>query len=303
MSGTPAEFQPCEICGSDDWRIVHDGPVRDGAFGNLTKSSTVARCRTCGVDRLDEGSCRDEAFYQGTDYRESLEEGSDAAAFFAAHDVVQNERLSVLWPESLRGKTVADIGCGGGSFLDHVSGLARQCIAIEPGEAYHTSLADRGYRVYPFGDDAAADWSGKVDWAFSFDVIEHVGNPRDFLDGIASLLKPDGKLMLSTPNRNDALMDLATAYPPFFYRAAHRWYFDGDSLATCAERAGLQMESVRYVQRYGLANATAWMRDGRPSGRDVLPHLDEPLLDRTWQAHLEQRGVADRLYAFLMKKA
>jgi len=304
MSDALSAFEPCEICAGNDWRPVHEGPVRDGAFGNLTERSIVARCQTCGADRLDEGSCRDEAFYQGTDYRQSLDESSDAEGFFAAHDILQGERLGVLWPESLRGKTVADVGCGGGSFIDHVSGLAAECVAVEPGEAYHASLAERGYRVFPFAAEAAADLGGAVDWAFSFDVIEHVGDPRAFLEDIAALLKPDGRLLISTPNRDDALMELASAaYPQFFYRAAHRWYFDAESLAHCADRAGLQIETVRYVQRYGLANASAWMRDGRPSGRDSLPHLDEPMLDKTWQAHLEQRGAADRLYAFLKKKA
>ena len=36
----------------------------------------------------------------------------------------------------IRNKIVADIGCGAGSFSDHISGLAEKIIAIEPTVMY-----------------------------------------------------------------------------------------------------------------------------------------------------------------------
>ncbi|MBT3395694.1 MAG: hypothetical protein HN423_00755, partial [Alphaproteobacteria bacterium] len=80
---------------------------------------------------------------------------------------------------------------------------------------------------------------------------------------------------------------------------AHRWYFDADALAACAAQAGLKISRVHYVQRYGLANALVWIRDGKPSAHDSLPGLRDARLDQTWQDNLVRRGVADRLYAVL----
>lgn len=293
-------FEVCEICGKSAWTPVYEGPVRDGRFGRLSDDrAVVARCGGCGADRLDEAHCKDEAFYQGADYRESLGQGTDAASFFKAHDELQLERLGVLWPVGLRGQRVADIGCAAGSFLDHISGLAKSIVAVEPGRAYHPALIERGYAVYAFAADALADHAGQIDWAFTFDVIEHVGDPRGFLADIAKLLAPGGRLLLSTPNRADALMTAAAAYPAFFYRVHHRWYFDAAALAACAGRAGLEIERVAYVQRYGRGNTEAWIADGRPTG-----HVDgDPVADAAWKADIERRGVADRLYAILKRTA
>ena len=277
------------------------GTVRNGRFGALTTASLVARCKGCGVDRLDEENCRDEDFYAGPDYRKSLGQGSDTDAFLASHEAQQAERLQVLGAVSLQGRKIADVGCAGGAFLDQVAGPATEVVAIEPGSAYHDALRERGFTVYPLASEASAH-AGSLDWAFSFDVIEHVADPKRFLADIATLLKPEGRLLLSTPNRDDGLLELAgEAYRRFFYRVHHRWYFDAGALAAVAERAGLEVERVDYVQRYGLSNAVTWMREARPSGDQVLAELDNPALDRAWQDHLEQSGRADRLYALLCR--
>lgn len=291
-------FKQCEICDNSHWDIRYRGKVRDGAFGNFSKEEcVVARCLQCGIERLNESACQDEGFYETEEYRRLLNQPEDIAGFMAEHDVLQLRNLSVLWPESIRHKIIADIGCAAGSFLDHVSGLAREKVAIEPREDYHYSLKDRGYHVYPYAKDAVQDWKEKIDFAFCFSVIEHVQNPRAFLNEIRELLNPEGKLIVSTPNRLDILMDLkGDEYRQFFYRTVHRWYFDSDSLAYCARQAGLKVMEIRCVHRFGLSNAMAWLRDGRPTGSAPLPHLDSPMLDNFWKSYLESRGVGDYLY-------
>lgn len=298
-------FDRCEICSADDWHVAYQGPIRDGSFGKLTSETvTIARCGNCSVDRLAESACRDTGFYESEQYRKSLNEPTDTAGFMARHDVLQLQSLKALWPESLRHKVVADIGCGAGSFLDHVCGLSREAIAVDPCKLYHDSLKARRYAVYSIAEDAAADWAERVDFAFSFSVVEHVLNPRSLLEDIGRLLTDEGKLMVSTPNRRDALMDLGgQEYQQFFYRVAHRWYFDVDSFSRCAQEAGLEVTDTRYVHRFGLSNAMAWLRDRKPTGDEVLPHLDNTLLDGVWRTHLESRGVSDYLYFIVQRRS
>ncbi len=300
----PASFAACEICGGTEWAVVYVGSVRDGAFGRLSRSeSAVGRCQTCGVDRLDEALCKDEDFYRTEEYRSLLAEPTDAAGFFAEYDILQLRNLSEIWPEPIRGKVIADVGCAAGSFLDHVWGLARKAIAIEPCEVYHESLKSRGYVVYNSPVEAARGEVDRVDFAFSFSVIEHVENPREFLAEIRELMKPDGKLLISTPNRRDILMDLLPdEYPSFFYRTVHRWYFDAESLRFCAQRARLTISEARCRHRFGLSNTLAWLRDRRPTDTAGLPHVDDPLVDSVWRRILENKGVGDYLY-FLFNRS
>ena len=297
-------FQPCEICGSDRWLPQYQGKVRDGAFGSLSQDDcVVARCQRCGVDRLHEGACKDSDIYETEAYRRLIQEPEDVDGFMAKHDVTQLRNLTFLWPESLRSKRIADIGCAAGSFLDHVSCLAGEIIAVEPCREYHESLRQRGYKVYALAEEAAKDRAGKIDFAFCFSVIEHVGNPMVLLEEIRDLLAPGGKLLVSTPNRRDIMMALKTPeYPRFFYRTVHRWYFDVDSFKYCAEAAGHRVIEAQCVHRFGLSNAMAWMRDSLPTGSTFLPHLDSPILDNFWKGYLESKGVGDYLYFKLEKR-
>ncbi|MBW1804093.1 MAG: class I SAM-dependent methyltransferase [Deltaproteobacteria bacterium] len=297
-------FQSCEICGKADWQTQYQGRVRDGSFGNLSEDDCiVARCGECGVERLNESGCKNSDIYETEAYRRLLKEPDDVDGFMAAHDAIQLRNLIYLWPESLRSKVIADIGCAAGSFLDHVSGLARKIIAVEPCKVYHESLDERGYQVYAFTNEAAEDWAGRCDFSFCFSVIEHVDNPRTLLEEIRSLMAPKGKLIVSTPNRRDIMMDLKTPdYPRFFYRTVHRWYFDVDAFKYCANAAGLRVIDAQCVHRFGLSNAMAWMRDSRPTGSAFLPHMDDPILDNFWKGYLESKGVGDYLYFKLEKR-
>lgn len=293
------DFGPCEICGVEDWELAYCGPVRDGRFGNHLDSATVATCGGCGVGRLAERCCPSKAIYETPAYRAKLGQGLSSGEHFATADDLQKYAFDVFSTNRLRGKVVADVGCAGGSFLDHVSGLAGQCIAIEPNEVYRQSLADRDYRVFPYVADALDAVGRRVDIATSFLVIEHVQKPREFLQEIRSLLAPDGSLLISTPNRRDILMDLIPDdFPAFFHRVVHRWYFDADSLAACARLAGFEVEETRHIHRYGLSNALLWLRDRRPGGHarlDVITHD----MDRWWQGQLEAQGRSDTLFMLL----
>lgn len=296
-------FDACEICGCSEWEIVHKGKIRDGAFGHLTEDDCfIGRCSRCMVERLDESSCKDESFYKNREYRRLLEQPEDATGFLTEHDMLQLRNLSAFWPVSLRNQCIADIGCAAGSFLDHVSSLAGDKIAIEPCEEYHDYLQKRGYIVFSSVEDAVPGWREKIDCAFCFSVIEHVPDPRSFLSSITDVLKPGGRLIVSTPNRRDILMGLkGDEYRRFFYRTVHRYYFDQKSFEYCAEAAGFTVTESKCIHRFGLSNAIVWLRDGRPAGDISLEHLDSPLLNNFWKTYLESMGLGDYLYFMLVK--
>jgi len=294
----------CEICGVNGWNsIVYEGVIRTGSFGTQTKGGKVARCVGCGVDRLDETVNIAASAYESDSYRIAMEQGLEVKDFFSHADPFQIYNLSSFWPLNLRGKTIADIGCGAGSFLSHVSGLAEKVIAVEPTERYHNSLRQRGYDVYSYVADALKVHPGSIDIAVTFQVIEHVSNPREFLTEIAALLKPGGSLILATPNRDDILMKLLPEeFPSFFYRTAHRWYFDRLSLRHCVKASGLLIESERYLQTYGMSNALLWMKERRPRGNTPLPGIDH-LADQLWRGYLDASGQSDNIFVFARKSS
>jgi SAM-dependent methyltransferase len=294
------DFPPCRVCGEARWDVTWSGKVRAGKFGSFTQATEIRQCASCGIQRLAEAACKDERFYAGGEYRKFLGQGSSAASFYAEHDPLQLERLELAGPHTLRGRSVADIGCAGGSFLDHLRGLTSVAVAVEPAVQYHSVLAANGYRVFP-SIKAASEWRRRIERAFCFSVIEHVADPRAFLEEARELLAPGGSLLVSTPNREDVLMGLLPdQYPAFFYRSVHRWYFDRDSLSRCARAAGLEVAELRCVHRFGLSNTLGWLRDRRPPGRAAVGAMDDPGVDADWRATLERDFRGDYLYATLV---
>jgi 2-polyprenyl-3-methyl-5-hydroxy-6-metoxy-1,4-benzoquinol methylase len=302
---TPArtvDFPPCVICGESTWRTVHRGRVRDGVFGKW-RDAEVCRCGSCGVDRLAESACLESESYRSEEYRQHIGQDHDPERHFATHDELARFTLEALWPVSLRGKVIADVGCGGGALLDHLRGVAGSALAIDPGTAWAPSLRARGYKWYASVRDCAHEHAAAVDVVLSTQVIEHVDDPRAFLADIGRLLKPDGIALVSTPNRRDVLMELLPdTFPSFFYRTQHRWAFDAASLSQCARRAGLEPVEVKHVHRYGISNTLYWLKEGKPRGRATMPPVDA-MLDKAWQGWLEANARADNLYMVLRRQA
>jgi SAM-dependent methyltransferase len=97
---------------------------------------------------------------------------------------------------------VLDVGCGFGAFLDLV-GQERQALAkgvdlsasaVEVGQAL-------GRRVIVEDVCHLADEEANYyDAVCTFQVLEHVPNPRQFLEACVRLLKPGGRLCISVPN-------------------------------------------------------------------------------------------------------
>jgi 2-polyprenyl-3-methyl-5-hydroxy-6-metoxy-1,4-benzoquinol methylase len=290
--------QQCEIC-SGKCHQVYSGDIRDGAYGGVKHSAIVYECNECGVQRLQESDCIPDKYYETGEYREKLEESLDDQKAVIEQDEMQHHTLKAFFPNSLRGKFILDVGCGVGSLLDMLKNVSYDQICVEPCSPYLKSLSKRGYKVYPSLSDAEKENGNIVDYAFSIQVIEHVKKPVEFLEKIKKMIKPGGKVLISTPNRGDILMTLLKEeFSSFFYRTQHRWYFDKNSLIFCAERAGFKVEHVKFIHRYGMSNTVSWLRDNKPYGNKQILGITSAA-DSSWKNYLEQSEQSDCLYMFL----
>lgn len=88
---------------------------------------------------------------------------------------------------------ILDFGCGHGLFLRYLK---------EKGY-----LNGVGYDAYSQGFQDSSVLQQKYDWVIAVDVLEHVEEPREFLELVQTLLKPMGRLCLETPNADGIDMD------------------------------------------------------------------------------------------------
>lgn len=282
---------PCPVCRLGELsRTAFAGAIRAGGFGALTSAShTVLECCNCGIQQL-QGKPLD---YESDDYRTAYDGDADAAAFFSLHDAEQSARLTRIGVPALRGRVVADYGCGAGAFLDVASGVATETLGIEPSRRFRAALHARRHRALSSAEEVP---DASVDVAVSFQVLEHVADAVGFLREIARGLRGGGALYLTTPNRADMLAALRPpGYEPFFYRTAHVWYFHPNSLILAAQKAGFDTVQVLTEQKYDLSNAMCWLRDGRPTGNGKLCCLGGQI-DAAWKAFVEERMLGDTLW-------
>lgn len=287
----------CKICRSKKRTVRYKGPIRVGRFGHLSEDDqTVFECTGCGTVSLPPfGSM--ETYYESHAYRQDYDGGSTDTDFFRAHDGEQLKNLSFVGTEDIRDKVYCDVGCGAGAFLDLVNGYTRRAIAIEPDQTFRDSLQARGYEVFPYASEAKKVISNEVDIVSLFSVIEHIEEPLELLKQSFELMKPGGRLVLTTPNLDDLLLEsLGQSYAEFYYRQVHLWYFSKTTLVGLLSKAGFEEVDVSSFQRFGMSNFLYWLRDRAPRGDTAFPGVTNSV-DALWRQQLSESGRGDYLVA------
>jgi len=109
----------------------------------------------------------------------------------------------------LSGKTVLDIGCGGGILAESMAAHGASVTGIDLGEAplavAKLHLRESGQKVEYLrvsAEDLAAERPESFDVVTCMEMLEHVPDPSSIISACARLVKPGGQVFFSTINRN-----------------------------------------------------------------------------------------------------
>lgn len=97
---------------------------------------------------------------------------------------------------------VGDIGAGFGLFLEELSKIrsSAKMVAIEPSEEMSEICRSKGFEVLPCTMENVRGWDEKFDLLTSFEFFEHLYDPAIFLQKARELLRPGGRLLMTTLN-------------------------------------------------------------------------------------------------------
>lgn len=97
--------------------------------------------------------------------------------------------------------SILEVGVGEGHFLQRARDGGHDIEGVELNPKGATRARALGFTIHEASlDQLKAAGLGGFDAICSFQVLEHVSEPRRFLEDMLSLLKPGGKLILSVPN-------------------------------------------------------------------------------------------------------
>lgn len=246
----------CPVCGAHGLPVIQ----RHLEF-------SLRHCSTCGVRHWSPRAHPGAAFYEeerNSIYRD-LHDGKDRP---------DDPRFTRFFREfsHLRGIRALDVGCSDGAFLSRLEAQGNHGWGIDIDTRALAVARGRGLSnvqradVAEFADSARRDGL-TFDLITAFDVIEHLADPIAAIRDLATLLAPDGRFVVTVPNRRRLLADaMPIDFPPH-----HFFRFDAASLVETMRRAGL--ESVRveafqynYVMATFLAEVMRSVRRARRRG-------------------------------------
>lgn len=293
----------CKICGSENTDIIYNDLIRDGGLGQyIKKPIKIFQCKNCDVIWHDNEIADVKEYYETEEYRNELEGSSEEEKFYELHDKETLDKLNYTGTTIFRNKVVADIGCGCGAFLDYISGVAREVVAVEPSLKYRNIMSRKGFSTYSYADEAKKLYANKIDVITSFDVIEHVQSPESFIKDVYDLLTAGGKAIIGTPTDAPVMRSLLGKdyKKKLLFSTQHLWILSEKNLRIISEKCGFKNIDIKYYQRYGIDNMLGWLKDKEPKSEIKQKFITETL-NNVWKAQLVDNGLADYIVLYLEK--
>lgn len=259
------ELGPRLAQSTDGWRGLDRCPACDAhspAEFAVIRGFRHSRCRGCGFTFINPLP-PDEllaAFYNSdyyANYRRFEARRIRLEPYFSISMYTDPRRLAT-WLGDGGSLSVLDFGCGPGSFL----ALLRDEFGFQDvhGLDINRDSAEIARRFYGIPVAGSIDELRRsvYDVVLLIEVIEHIPDPAQFLSKVATLIKPGGRLLITTPAVGNPIGRWLPAQCPHYVAPNHVSLFTQRSLRLLLERCSLQIERIELDEEFWLLTAAAY---------------------------------------------
>ena len=213
-------------------------------------------------------------------------------ALFAA-DMARHVVAYRFAQEEVRGKSVLDAGCGDGYGTHILAETAARALGVDrsaesiAGAARRYQRPNLAYRTCEL--HRLVELGEQFDIVCNFQVIEHLTDPRPFLEQVRQVMRPAARLIITTPNRRNSFVE--NPYHVHEYLAGELAALLRQVFAHVEMRGVCGNERVMAFERARGAQANKILRLDPLGLRRLLPR---PLIEWAYPrlARLVRRNIA-----------
>ena len=230
------ELKVCPLCGGDEKESFAQKGDRQ-----------ILRCKSCGLAYVDAQPGPDDLYVLYNErYFESEEfRGNTCIGYYAYVDerplLLEHfgKKLNFIKNFKKKGR-ILDIGCGHGFFLEvaekgrfEAKGVDVSSYAVEYAKKHGLDASLGALSEAKFPDSS-------FDVVTIFETIEHFPNPLTELKEVFRILKPDGLVLITTPNENGYLRKFMRKNLFTYRHQEHLYFFSPKTMRNLLQRVGFE---------------------------------------------------------------
>ncbi|MDD5407043.1 MAG: methyltransferase domain-containing protein [Sulfurovaceae bacterium] len=192
-----------------------------------------------------------------------------------------------------KGAKILEVGSGLGYFTHALNKSGYECDGLEYSDtavSFANSFFGNNYTQGTI-EEYAKTHAEEYDAVIATEVIEHVENPESFIGAFLHVLKPGGKILITTPNKD--VHPKGTIWETD-YAPKHLWWFTESGLRTIAEH---------FKRPFHLVDFTEYKKNKLytiPTGTAFEAPNKLPVVDKNGRAlHVKSGGYRERLMRIL----
>jgi 2-polyprenyl-3-methyl-5-hydroxy-6-metoxy-1,4-benzoquinol methylase len=290
------DMADCLICGSK-------GKLKEGELPGYMEPEKfqIWNCSECdasfSLPRVENTEKIYDLIYRNIDripnynrylfYADSVLKEEDPLGFLCRHEQSYYGIKKALFDslKANRDTSILEIGCGLG-YLTYA--LNKAGLNVRGTDISVKAITDAENRFGPFYssksvDELANEYGGKYDIIIMTELLEHVSDIMKFLEQVARLLKSDGKIIVTTPDKApfSKISSWCTDLPP-----VHCWWLSEKSVQKIGSVLGFKTRFVNFRGFYSKNPAIIKLSSVVPekptfnSAGDILRNENEGALTR-----------------------